>query len=91
MSQARKPNWGHVMAGLRRGVAVGNSAAMTDLAITINEGICDANGRVRDGATHRMPFAYCNGQSRAVMRTLLVRWVTRMTLDREYSVIKPLL
>jgi TPR repeat protein len=46
VSQARKPNWGHVMAGLRRGVAAGNSAAMTDLAITINDGIRDGNGRV---------------------------------------------
>jgi TPR repeat protein len=46
VSQARKPNWGHVMTGLRRGVVAGNAAAMTELAITINEGICDANGRV---------------------------------------------
>jgi hypothetical protein len=46
MSQARKPNWGHVMAGLRRGVAAGNAVAMTELAMTINDGIRDRNGRV---------------------------------------------
>jgi TPR repeat protein len=45
VSQARKPNWGHVMARLRRGVAAGNAAAMTELAITINDGIRDGNGR----------------------------------------------
>jgi TPR repeat protein len=54
VSRARKPNWGHVMAGLRRGVAAGNAAAMTELAITINDGIRDGNGRVlvRRNAPH---------------------------------------
>jgi len=35
-----------VIAALRRGVAAGNAAAMTELAITINDGIRDRNGRV---------------------------------------------
>jgi TPR repeat protein len=46
VSQTRKPNWGHVIAGLRRGVAAGNAAAMTELAITINDGVRDESGRV---------------------------------------------
>jgi TPR repeat protein len=44
--RARIPSWDRVIAGLRRGVAAGNAAAMTELAITINDGIRDANGRV---------------------------------------------
>ena len=44
--EERKPNWGRVIAGLRRDVAAGNAAAMTELAITINDGIRDAKGRI---------------------------------------------
>jgi hypothetical protein len=45
-SQTRKPNWGRVIEALRRGVAAGNTAAMTELAMTINDGIHDRNGCV---------------------------------------------
>jgi len=56
VTKARKPNWDRVIAGLRRGVAAGNALAMTELAITINDGIRDANGRtlVRRNA----PYAF---------------------------------
>ncbi len=56
MRQARKPNWGRVIANLRRGVAAGNARAMTELAITINDGIRDAKGRILVRAN--APYAF---------------------------------
>jgi hypothetical protein len=47
--QARKPNWDRVIARLRRGGAAGNAPAMTELAITINEGIRSASGQILVG------------------------------------------
>jgi TPR repeat protein len=46
VSQTRKPNWGQVMRELRRRVAAGNAEAMTEMAITINDGIRARDGRV---------------------------------------------
>ena len=46
VSRARNTNWGDVVARLRRGVAAGNGTAMTELAITINDGVRDGAGRV---------------------------------------------
>jgi TPR repeat protein len=54
--QAKKPNWGRVIAGLRRGVAAGSAPAMTELAITINDGIRDANGRIL--VRRNAPYAF---------------------------------
>jgi TPR repeat protein len=54
--QARKPNWNRVIADLRRGVAAGNTRAMTELAITINDGIRDANGRIL--VRRNAPYAF---------------------------------
>jgi TPR repeat protein len=54
--QARKPNWDRVIADLRRGVAAGNAPAMTELAITINDGIRDANGRIL--VRRNAPYAF---------------------------------
>jgi TPR repeat protein len=54
--QARKPNWGRVIAGLRRDVAAGNAPAMTELAITINDGIRDANGHIL--VRRNAPYAF---------------------------------
>jgi len=54
--QARKPNWDRVIAGLRRGVAAGNVQAMTELAITINDGIRGPNGRVL--VRRNAPYAF---------------------------------
>ena len=56
MRQARKPNWDHVIAGLRQGVAAGSAPAMTELAITINDGIRDANGRIL--VRRNAPYAF---------------------------------
>ncbi len=56
MRQARKPNWDRVIAGLRQGVAAGNVQAMTELAITINEGIRGRNGRVL--VRRNAPYAF---------------------------------
>jgi TPR repeat protein len=56
VSRSRKPNWRQVMAGLRRGVAAGDGAAMTEMAITINEGIRDGHGRVLVRAN--APYAF---------------------------------
>jgi len=42
----RKPNWRQVMTGLRRRVAAGDAAAMTEMAITINDGIRAGDGRL---------------------------------------------
>ncbi len=46
VGQLRNSSWGHVMARLRQRVAAGDAAAMTELGITINDGIRDGNGRV---------------------------------------------
>lgn len=46
VSHTRKPNWNRVMARLRRGVAAGDLASITDLALSLAEGIRDRNGRV---------------------------------------------
>jgi TPR repeat protein len=54
--QARNPNWDHVIAGLRRGVAAGNAPAMTELAITINDGIRAPNGRIL--VRRNAPYAF---------------------------------
>jgi len=54
--QARKPNWDRVIADLRRGVAAGNATAMTELAITINDGIRNANGRIL--VRRNAPYAF---------------------------------
>jgi hypothetical protein len=54
--KARKPNWDRVIAGLRRGVVAGNALAMTELAITINDGIRDANGRTL--VRRNSPYAF---------------------------------
>jgi len=56
VSRARKPNWDHVIADLRRGVAAGNVQAMTELAITINDGIRGPNGRVL--VRRNAPYAF---------------------------------
>ena len=54
--QARKPNWDRVIAGLRQGVAAGDVHAMTELAITINDGIRGPNGRVL--VRRNAPYAF---------------------------------
>jgi Sel1 repeat len=54
--QARKPNWNRVIADLREGVAAGNAPAMTELAITINDGIRDAYGRIL--VRRNAPYAF---------------------------------
>lgn len=54
--QARKPTWDRVIAGLRKGVAAGNFHAMTELAITINDGIRGPNGRVL--VRRNAPYAF---------------------------------
>ena len=54
--QARKPNWDRLIAGLRQGVAAGNVQAMTELAITINDGIRGPNGRVL--VRRNAPYAF---------------------------------
>jgi TPR repeat protein len=41
----RKPDWNRVVAGLRRGVAAGDTQAMTELGLTLFEGIQDRSGR----------------------------------------------
>ena len=41
----RKPDWGRVLARLRRGVAAGDVASITELGVTLTEGIQDRNGR----------------------------------------------
>jgi TPR repeat protein len=54
--QARKPNWDRVIAGLRQRVAAGDMHAMTELAITINDGIRGPNGRVL--VRRNAPYAF---------------------------------
>ena len=81
-------SWRHVMARLRQRVAAGDAAAMTELGITINDGIRGIETGVSSyDATRRMRSASCGGQSRAVMKTLRVRSVKLMTWVREYGVI----
>jgi TPR repeat protein len=46
MSKSREESWPKILARLRRGVAAGDAAAMTELALTINDGIRDSRGRV---------------------------------------------
>jgi Sel1 repeat len=41
----RKPDWNRVVAKLRRGVAAGDTQAMTQLGLTLFEGIQDRRGR----------------------------------------------
>lgn len=43
--RSRKPNWNRVVARLRRGVAAGDPAAITELGLTLFEGIQDRSGR----------------------------------------------
>lgn len=54
--RARKRTWDRIIASLRRGVAAGNAPAMTELAITINDGIRVAKGRVL--VRRNAPYAF---------------------------------
>lgn len=56
VGQAIRPKWDDVIAGLRQGVAAGNASAMTELAITINDGIRDAKGRIL--VRRNAPYAF---------------------------------
>jgi TPR repeat protein len=44
--RVRKPDWNRLVARLRRGVAAGDPAAITELGLTLFEGIQDRSGRV---------------------------------------------
>src|SRR4051812_37423495 len=50
----KKPNWSHVVRGLKRRVAAGDIAAMRDLGLTLVDGIQNHNGRtiVRRNSTY---------------------------------------
>ena len=71
--RVRKPDWHRVVARLRRDVSAGNAAAITELGLTLFEGIQDRNGRalVRCNSRYAVRLFQRTADSDAAAATML--------------------